>query len=91
MTTPATCALPMKESSLYIMLPASISGAIKMSAAPATGEITPFGSCRLRIHGDIEVERPIDDSADYLPPIGHLGQRRGLHCGGHFGPHRFDS
>src|SRR5215469_14918156 len=42
MTMPATWAALINESSLYIMLAASMLGAIRMSARPATGDLTPL-------------------------------------------------
>ena len=90
MTMPAPCASLMNDSSLYIMLPASMSGAIRMSAWPATGDFDPLDPRRLRVDGDVEIERPIDDAARDLITVGHLCQRRGLHRRWHLRPYHLD-
>ena len=44
--------------------------------------------CCLGIDRGIEVERPIDDAADDLSPVRHLGEDRPVERGWHFGAHR---
>ena len=44
---------------------------------------------RLGIHRGVEVERPVDDTADDLAAIRHLREDRSVEGGRHFGAHRF--
>ena len=63
----------MNVSSLYIMLPASMLGAMRISAG-CDRRLHAFDPRRLLVDGNVEIERTIDDAADDLPTIGHLGE-----------------
>ena len=65
-------------------------GTIKTSARPATGDEICLIRAASRVHRGIEIERPVDDAADDLPAIGHLGQNCAVERGRHFGLHHLD-
>ncbi len=57
----------MNANSLYIMLPASILGAMRMSAFPTTWRFQhPSPGCLL-VDRDVKIQRSVDDGADDLP------------------------
>ncbi len=89
-TNPATCAPAMNANSLYIMLPASILGAMRMSAFPATGELHALHPRRLLVHRNVEIQRSVDDRADDLLAIRHFGERGRVHGRRHLRIHRLD-
>ena len=65
-------------------------GTIRTSARPAIGDEICLIRAASRIHCGIEIERPVDDAADDLTAIGHLGQNRAVERGRHFGLHHLD-
>ena len=49
-----------------------------------------FDPRRLLVDGNVEIERTIDDAADDLPAVGHLGERSRVESGLHLGIDRLD-
>ena len=71
-------------------MPASRSGATRISARPETGETMPLAERRLLGHRIVERQRAVEDAARDLPAIGHLAQSRRVDGRADVGRHRLD-
>jgi hypothetical protein len=80
----------MNVSSLYIMLPASIFGAMRMSAFPRNRRIHALDLRRLLVHRDVEIQWTVHPASDDLPAVCHLGEGGGIHGRRHLRIHILD-
>ena len=77
-TRPALSALARKLSCLARMLPASRSGASRMSGSPATSDVMPLIFAASLADRVVEGQRAVEHAAVDLPALGHLAQRGGV-------------